>query len=126
MMTDQPPPDRALQPRAIRASLAVAAAAWVMVIVAIMVRQPGSMLVAGIGWPAVYGASLGMAWVFALMANSTDQSALFGPDKERQLLFIRGPMVNWINAVIILFPLGVLALSFLGLIGVLPAHNSGQ
>ena len=102
------------------ASLAIAAVAWVILVVAIYVHEPDSILIGIVGFPVIYAVSLGMCWGISYLALTTEPS---GPWKNLQLKYLREPFVVWCNAMAIIFPLSVLVAALLGLFGILPTKE---
>jgi hypothetical protein len=119
--TTQP---QVLRPAIFKASLIIASIAWIVLILALYVRRVGPILVAIAGWPVVYGLSVCGAWLIASMAATWEKSGLLGPATDLQLRILRGPMVWFCNAAVVLLPLGVLIAGILGLCGVLPVADT--
>jgi hypothetical protein len=115
-----------IRPFVLKTSLAAAAAAWAAVFFVAMRPTPSDpnghwigVLIAIVGWPVMYGASLGMAWGSGWLVLNTRESDLYGPCKNSQLKLMCGLGLRWINAVIVIFPSMVLLLALLGLIGLI-------
>ena len=115
---------QAIRPAIFKASLIIAGIAWIVLILALYVRRVGPILVAFAGWPVVYGLSVCGAWLIASLATTWEKSGIFGPAKDLQLRILRGPMVWFCNAAIVLLPLGVLVAGILGLCGVVPVADT--
>ncbi len=107
----------------LRASIVIAGFAWIVLIISIYLRERSAILVGVAGWPIIYGLWLGMASLMASFCSAIDKSFIYGPAKDLQIRLLRGPMVWWVNAVILIAPLAVLVVGVLGLLGILPTDK---
>jgi hypothetical protein len=117
-MVNNPPLRRSI----IKISIGIACAAWCSLVAMALLRIPrnertmSSLSMAVISWPVVHDICVGMCWGMAKHTTSIDESYVYGPAKELQLKLLRGPMLWWINAVVVLFPATMFVVTLLALI----------
>jgi hypothetical protein len=105
-----------------KASLVLDGGAW-LILFAVLIHDTDrdfiKWIVASVGWPLVYGFSLVMIRGIGWLAQSVDESSLYGPAKDMQLKMLRGPFLLWLNAAAILLPAPVIVVATLGMLGIL-------
>jgi hypothetical protein len=116
-LTTSPP----IRPLVLRVSLGVAFVTWIVLsVAAVGMQDRTALLVCIAGWPVMYCFWLSMSWLMATVCSMTDKPSIWGPAKNWQLRMMRGPMVWFVNAAIVILPAAVLLAGILGLLGVLP------
>jgi hypothetical protein len=116
-------------PLILRVSFALAAAAWVAVIVmsVCMSSNPSDdygRRVVACGFPLGYCSWLAMTWLLATIALKTDRSLIVGPAKDLQLKLMQGPFVWFCNVAIVILPALTIVIAVLGMCGLLPDHHA--
>lgn len=112
---------RGLRPGALKASLTIAALAWIVLVAIALVRVPANdrwvaWLVVG-AWPVLYAFTVGFCYIAGVVA--ANRSTYWGPAKDLQFRIGSIVMPFWANAVLILLPGIVLVMGLLGLVGLL-------